>query len=116
MTIRSQNPEGICGVGQGDDEPIYTDCKTRPPSATEWRYTFNQKGLYRFNLDEQATFYTRRFQADWSFTCLGTDRPSLAFFQEVSAHPDGYFLLTEDPDEPSGMRFEVSSTLPREEP
>jgi len=115
MTIRSKNPEGICRVGS-DDEPIYTDCKTRPPNETEWRYTFTQKGLYKFNLDEQATFYTRRFQADWSFTCLGTNRPSLAFSQEVSAHPDGYFILTEDPNEPTGLRLEISSTLPKEDP
>ena len=116
MTIRSQNPEQICRVGHGDDEPMYTDCKMAPPNETEWHYTFAQKGLYEFTLDEQATFYTRRFQADWTFTCLGTNRPSLTFSQEVSAHPDGYFLLTEDPNEPTGLRLEISRTWPGENP
>ena len=116
MTIRSENPEGICRLGHGDDEPAETDCKQRTPDETDWNYTFIQKGDYVLIPDEQTSFYIRRFQADWTFTCLGTNRPSLTFSQEVSAHPDGYFLLTEDPNEPTGLRLEISRTWPGENP
>jgi len=116
MTIRSKNPEGICRLGHGEDEPAHADCKQRTIGETEWNYTFIQKGDYVLIPDEQTSFYIKRFQADWSFTCLGTNRPSLTFSQEVSADQDGYFLLTEDPDEPTGLRFEISRTRPGEDP
>jgi len=116
ITVHSAYPEAICkwkNFEVYDCYPAYTQGITG-----DWSYTFSRKGPYVLSGPEIGEGYS--FQANWTLTCLGSNRPPLAFRGTIKdpvvpQGPTTVYIL-EKGEAPSGVEIAVAHGMPAEDP
>jgi len=116
ITVHSAYPETIC---KWRDFQVY-DCY--PPygqgETENWSYVFRQKGPYVLSGPKIGEGYS--FQANWTLTCLGSNRPPLAYRGTIKdpIHPSGptTVYILEKEEAPSGIEISVAHGMPPEDP
>ena len=114
IRVYSEYPKSICKFDFEDLNAYdcYPPFGQKPPRG--WSYVFRQEGLYELGGPEPGDGYS--FQADWTLSCLGSNRPPLTYDEIVQdpASPPGptTVYILENAEAPSGIEIFVEHGLP----